>query len=72
VETGGREQLEEELGSAVPDGLAGLGDADLQALAVALRDARRRHRAALDEAIEAGLGDVPALLRGAVRKAVGL
>ncbi len=67
-----RRTLADLLGDDLPAGIVALPEEHRQDLADALRDARRRQSAALAEAGEAGLRHVPALLRGAVRKAVGL
>jgi len=64
--------LADQLGGPLPDGIAALDDAVKQDLAKALDHARRRQSAALVKAGEEGLRYVPALLRGAVRKVVGL
>ncbi|WP_116046465.1 hypothetical protein [Amycolatopsis palatopharyngis] len=64
--------LAEQLGGPLPDGIETLDDANKQVLAEALREARRQQAAALSAAAEDSLKYVPALLRGAVRKAVGL
>lgn len=64
--------LSDQISGSLPAGIAALGPDDQQILADALRDARRRQAADLSEATEAGLKFVPALLRGTVRKAVGL
>jgi len=64
--------LAEQLGGSLPEGIEALEDHERRDLADALRDARRRQAKALAEAGEEGLRYVPALLRGAVRKAVGL
>ncbi|MEV4148099.1 hypothetical protein AB0J40_30840 [Amycolatopsis sp. NPDC049691] len=64
--------LAEQLGGTLPGGIEALEEHERQDLADALRDARRRQAKALAEAGEEGLRYVPALLRGAVRKAVGL
>lgn len=61
-----------QLGGPVPAGIEALADDEKQDLSDALRDARRRQAKALAEAGEEGLKYVPALLRGAVRKVVGL
>ena len=53
-------------------GIEALADHEKQDLSDALRDARHRQAKALAEAGEEGLKYVPALLRGAVRKVVGL
>jgi hypothetical protein len=64
--------LAEQLGAPLPDGIDALPEADKRDLAEALREARHRQAKALGEAGEEGLRYVPALLRGAVRKVVGL
>ncbi|WP_216214688.1 hypothetical protein [Amycolatopsis aidingensis] len=63
--------LDEQLGP-LPDGIATLPHEQRQELAEALRAARERQAAELATAAEESLKYVPALLRGAVRKAVGL
>lgn len=64
--------LAEQLGGAVPAGIEALEPAEREDLAQALHDARKRQSMALAKAGEEGLKYVPALLRGAVRKVVGL
>lgn len=64
--------LAEQLGGTLPEGIEALEEHERQDLAHALHDARRRQAKALAKAGEEGLRYVPALLRGAVRKAVGL
>ncbi|SFB61623.1 hypothetical protein SAMN05216266_12853 [Amycolatopsis marina] len=64
--------LAEQLGGALPDGIEALDEAHKQVLADSLRQARRQQAAALSASAEDSLKYVPALLRGAVRKAVGL
>ncbi|WP_328444530.1 MULTISPECIES: hypothetical protein [unclassified Amycolatopsis] len=64
--------LADQLGGDLPEGIEALEEHERQDLSDALRDARRRQAKALAEAGEEGLRYVPALLRGAVRKAVGL
>ncbi|WP_410659002.1 hypothetical protein [Amycolatopsis sp. lyj-112] len=64
--------LSGQLGGPVPAGIETLADDDKQDLSDALRDARHRQAKALAAAGEEGLKYVPALLRGAVRKVVGL
>ncbi|MGW7536659.1 hypothetical protein [Amycolatopsis sp. NPDC054798] len=64
--------LAEQLGAPLPDGIESLSEQHKQDLAAALRDARHRQAHALARAGEESLKYVPALLRGAVRKAVGL
>lgn len=62
------EELTTELGGATTPGVAELPEADQARLLAALREAKVRQRAALDAAIESGLGHVPALLRRPFRK----
>jgi hypothetical protein len=69
----GARALEEQLGSPPPPGLAAaLGDDGLDRLAHAIAVARRDQARALAEASEAGLDFVPAVLRGAVKRIVGI
>ncbi|NKQ57647.1 hypothetical protein HFP15_32775 [Amycolatopsis sp. K13G38] len=56
----------------LPDGIEALPEEHQQDLADAVREARRRQGAALAKAGNDALRYVPALLRPAVRKAVGL
>lgn len=56
----------------LPEGIATLPEQQWQDLADALHDARRRQASALAKAGNDALRYVPALLRPAVRKAVGL
>lgn len=67
-----RRTLGEQLGGDPPEGVRALPEDDQQALADLIGDARRAQGTALAKAGEDGLKYVPALLRGAVRKAVGL
>lgn len=60
--------LERELGGPVPDGLHGLTDEQLLALADVVADARRRGQDELREGVEDSLNFVPRLMRGSVRK----
>lgn len=62
-----RAALARELGGRLPD-LGALEEAELAALAEALRRARRQQQQQLQRAFEAALEHVPLLLRGAVRK----
>jgi hypothetical protein len=64
--------LAEQIGKPLPAGIEALPEDEKQDLANALRAARHRQTAALAKAGEEGLKYVPAFLRGAVRKAVGL
>jgi hypothetical protein len=60
-----------QLGS-LPEGIDALAEEDKQDLADALHEARRRQAAVLAKAGDDALRYVPALLRPAIRKAVGL
>jgi hypothetical protein len=60
-----------QLGS-LPEGIDALAEEDKQDLADALHAARRRQASALAKAGDDALRFVPALLRPAIRKAVGL
>ncbi|GHF79899.1 hypothetical protein FHX82_005828 [Amycolatopsis bartoniae] len=60
-----------QLGS-LPEGVAALPQAHQQDLADALREARRRQGRALAQAGNDALRFIPALLRPAVRRAMGL
>ena len=64
-------ELEDQVGGAVPEGLAGLDDQELRHLAGAIRAARHRQAEALDAAGDRALGRIPRLLRGPIRKVVG-
>jgi hypothetical protein len=64
--------LAEQLGGALPAGIEALQEHEKEDLADALREARRRQKTELAVAGEEALKFVPALLRGAIRKAVGL
>ncbi|MFK0250504.1 hypothetical protein ACIQUM_37905 [Amycolatopsis azurea] len=64
--------LSGQLVGPVPAGIEALADNEKQDLSDALRDARHRQAKALAEAGEEGLKYVPALLRGTIRKVVGL
>ncbi|MGH3516320.1 MAG: hypothetical protein ACRDQ7_02650 [Haloechinothrix sp.] len=64
--------LAEQITGPLPAGIAALDAKDQQALAGALASTCRQQAAELIDAAEAALKYVPALLRGTVRKAVGL
>jgi|GEM_PF-6977573 len=66
------DNLAEMLGSRPPASIEALPDDQRQTLADTLRRARRAQAAALATAGDESLRYVPAPLRGAVRKAVGL
>jgi hypothetical protein len=63
--------LAEQVGS-LPEGIAALAEEHRRDLGEAVLDARRRQAAALAKAGDESLRYVPALLRPAIRKAVGL
>lgn len=67
-----RRTLAEQLGEPLPGGIEALDDEQKRLIGDLLRAARRRQAAALTTAAEESLEYVPFLLRGAVRKAVGL
>lgn len=58
------------LGGSPPPGVAALGAGDLARLVEVIEDANRRHSEALTEALDEALGQVPALLRGPVKRIV--
>jgi hypothetical protein len=62
--------LRQELGAELPPAFGELAPADAERLAAMLRDAREQQQRALAQAIDDGLGFVPRLLRGVVRKAL--
>lgn len=66
------DELRDALDGAEPAGFEHADPAHLAALADAVADARHRHRVALRESTEEALGHVPRLLRGPVRRIVGL
>lgn len=63
--------LGSELGARPPRGLAGLDPEQLEDLAAAVREAKRRQAAELAAAGEHSLRFIPRLLRGPVRKVFG-
>lgn len=63
--------LSDELGGSLPEGLEQLDDDELGELADALRTARERQAAVLEQATDEALGHVPRLLRGPVRRILG-
>ncbi|WP_235999414.1 hypothetical protein [Qaidamihabitans albus] len=67
-----RRTLAEQLGGALPEGIEALDEEHKRLLGDLLRDRRRRQAAALSAAAEGSLAYVPFVLRGAVRRAVGL
>jgi hypothetical protein len=63
--------LEAQLGQRLAKGVRALPAEDLNDLGEAIRDARRRQAAALQEAGDRALASIPRLLRGPIRKIVG-
>jgi hypothetical protein len=64
--------LAKTLGGPLPAGLDDLPADVSNALADAVRSARKSRRARLDEAIGTSLKQLPALIRGPVRRALGI
>ena len=62
--------LKAELGADPPPAVAALAPEHVEALANALAGARAHQADALADAMDSGLGFVPRLLRGAVKKAL--
>lgn len=62
------DNLEDELGGRMPDGLDALSAKELTVLADLLRDAKQRQAQDLDVGVEESLNFVPRLMRGPVRK----
>jgi hypothetical protein len=62
------ERLAEELGVAPPQEFAALSSAELTRLADLLGEAREQQATALSESLEAGLGFIPRVARGAVKR----
>ncbi len=67
----GFQALAAQLRDAPPDTLAKLDEAQLNDLAGAVRDARRRQAAELEAAGDKAFGHIPRLLRGPIRKLLG-
>jgi hypothetical protein len=68
----GLQALREQLKAPPPAGLERLSDEHLNDLAGKLRDARHRQAAELQQAAEGALDHLPRLLRGPVRRVMGL
>ncbi|WP_028852320.1 hypothetical protein [Thermocrispum municipale] len=68
----GRKPLTERVDGDLPAGIAALSEEHRQLLADAIGAARREQAEALAAAAENSLNHIPRLLRGPVRKAVGL
>jgi hypothetical protein len=67
----GLKELEAQLGGPAPPGVAGLGSEQLQALCVAVRDARHQQAADLAAASDQALKHIPKLLRIPIRRMFG-
>lgn len=63
-------ELERAIRGPVPPALAALDAADRQALAAAVEAALEQQRHALAAAVDSGLGFVPRVLRGTVKRVV--
>lgn len=63
--------LRRALDGSAPESLKALDAADLEHLATAVSESRRRQRRALAEAGDRALGHVPRLLRGPIRRLAG-
>lgn len=64
------DELARELGASPPSEFARLGEPELERLVVLLHSAREQQSRALLEAMDNGLGFVPRMLRGAVKRAL--
>lgn len=64
--------IERQLGATAPPGLTALGTDALKQLGDALHDARKAQRRQMAAATESSLQHVPFLLRGAVKKVLGI
>lgn len=64
--------LKRELGGEPPAAIKTLDDGALSHLASAMREARTRQQQQLDQALSKALDHVPALMRGPIRKILGL
>jgi hypothetical protein len=60
------------VGAAPPEELANLSDDDRTALAATVERAIAERNAMIDDAIESSLRHLPALLRGPVKRALGV
>ncbi len=66
------EALESQLRAKPPEGLSSLTGEELEDLAGAVRKARHRQAAELQAAGEKAFGHIPRLLRGPIRKVMGV
>jgi hypothetical protein len=62
--------LRRELGASPPAAIAALDASEIETLCGLLVSAREHQREALERAVDDGLGFMPRLLRGAVKKAL--
>jgi hypothetical protein len=60
------------IGATPPDDFAALPAADIAALAAAVERAANERNAMIDRAIDDSLRHIPALLRGSVKRALGV
>lgn len=66
------EILARELGTDLPEAFDALSKSELAALTAAMRAARSRQKNQLDGALSKALEHVPALMRGPIRRILGL
>ena len=64
--------LGQELRQEPPDSILQLSEADQERLLEYFRSALNQQREALKDAADSGMNQIPALLRGAVRRILGL
>lgn len=64
--------LQNELGNALPADLSKLKDEEIEALTRALAQARANQSTALDQALARALEFVPGMMRGTIRRILGL
>lgn len=72
MSAGKLQHLSQELRAPAPAAFQDLPDNQLQALSSALHVARRKQREQMARATEASLQHIPLLLRGAVKKMLGI
>jgi hypothetical protein len=65
-------ELQSQLGARLPKGLSALSDEELEDLNDAVRGARHRQAAELQAAGEKAFGHIPRLLRGPIRRVMGV
>jgi len=66
------DDLARAIGATPPAGFAALSDAERDRLAAAVERAARERSELLDRAIDDSLRHIPALLRGTVKRALGV